>query len=272
VTLRARLRNWLETPATRGLDVDHPHTTLARRDVLRAKPFLRRVYRDWYERILEALPAGDGRVLEIGSGAAFLKEMLPSLLTSEIVAWEGVSLVADARSLPFRAGSLRAIVMTNVFHHFPDSRAFLREAGRGVRPGGVLAMVEPWVTAWSRFVYGRLHREPFEPAAAAWEFPSSGPLSGANGALPWIVFERDRSAFEREFPEWAIERVEPFMPISYLLAGGMAYRGLMPGFAFPLWRLIERASDPIRAYVAMFALIVLRRSEGGAVIPPRSSS
>jgi hypothetical protein len=42
------------------------------------------------------------------------------------------------------------------------------------------------------------------PDAADWSFPAVGPLSGANGALPWILFERDRARFEREFPQWVI--------------------------------------------------------------------
>jgi SAM-dependent methyltransferase len=256
----SRLRAWLENPATRGLDVDHPRTTLARRDVLRSKPFLRKVYREWYGRVLAALPGGDGRVLELGSGGGFFRELLPSLLTSEIVAWQEVSLVADAHALPFPAGGLRAIVMTNVLHHLPNAPGFLREAGRAVHAGGAIVMVEPWVTAWSRLVYRHFHGEPFDPDAAAWEFSSTGPVSGANNALPWILFARDRAAFAREFPEWKIERIEPFNPVSYLLSGGMSYRSLMPGFAFGLWRLAEGAAAPVMRKVAMFALIVLRRA------------
>lgn len=254
-----RLRSALEMPATRGFSVDDPHTTLARRDVLRRKAFLRKIYLEWYDLILEALPEGPGRVLELGSGAAFLKDLLPSLVTSEVVAWEGVSLVADARSLPLANGSLKAIVMTNVFHHLADVRAFLREARRAVRPGGVIAMIEPWVTAWSRFVYGRLHDEPFLPEAPHWEFRSDGPLSGANGALPWIVLERDRERFQAEFPEWRIERLRPLMPVRYLLSGGLSMRSLMPGTSFGFWRAAERAASPIMDRIAMFAAIVLRR-------------
>src|SRR5262249_31802772 len=37
------------------------------------------------------------------------------------------------------------------------------QATRCVRSGGVVAMIEPWVTPWSRFVYTRLHHEPFQP-------------------------------------------------------------------------------------------------------------
>jgi SAM-dependent methyltransferase len=262
----------------RALDVDHPHTTLARRDLLRSKSFLRKVYGDWYARIVGALPAGEGRVLELGSGGGFFRERFPELLSSEIVAWQGASLVADAHALPFPAARLRAIVMTNVFHHLPNARGFLREAARAVRGGGAVVMVEPWVTAWSRLVYRNLHEEPFEPDAAEWEFPSSGPVSGANNALPWMMFARDRARFEREIPEWAIERIEPFMPIAYLLSGGMSYPSLMPGFSYGLWRAAEAAAAPIMDRVAMFALIVLRRrwERAGAspapTSPPRSST
>jgi SAM-dependent methyltransferase len=259
--LGKRIRSALETPATRGLPVDDPHTTLARRDVLRRKAFLRKIYLEWYDLILAALPEGPGRVLELGSGAAFLKDLLPPLVTSEVVAWEGVSLVADARSLPLAEASLKAIVMTNVFHHLGDARAFLRGATRAVRPGGVIAMVEPWVTAWSRIVYARLHEEPFQPDTRSWEFDATGPLSGANGALPWIVFERDREPFHEEFPQWRVETIEPLMPLRYLLSGGMSMRSLMPGAAFGFWRTVERAASPIMDRVAMFAAIVLRRQE-----------
>jgi SAM-dependent methyltransferase len=256
-----RLWSALATPSTRGLSVDDPHTTLARREILRRKAFLRKVYLEWYDLILAALPEPPGRVLELGSGAAFLKDLLPSLVTSEVVAWEGVALVADARVLPLSTGSLRAVVMTNVFHHVGDARAFLREAARAVRPGGVVAMIEPWVTPWSRFVYGRLHDEPFRPEARGWEFRADGPLSGANGALPWIVFERDRTTFHAEFPEWRVETVQPLMPLRYLLSGGLSMRSLMPGAAFGFWRTMERAASPIMDRVAMFASIVLRRQQ-----------
>src|SRR5262249_4673893 len=154
-----------------------------------------------------AVPAGEGGVLELGSGAGFLEEFIPGLITSDVFPSPGVQRVIDARALPFGAGELKAIVMTDVLHHIARPRGFLREADRCVRPGGVVSMIEPWVTPWSRVVYGRLHHEPFRPGAAEWEFPEAGPLSGANGALPWIMFARDRAVFEREFPSWKIARI-----------------------------------------------------------------
>jgi len=154
--------------------------------------------------------------------------------------------------------------MTDVLHHIPRVRDFFAEAARCVRPGGVVVMIEPWSTAWSGLIYRNLHHEPFVTNVPAWEFPSSGPLSGANGALPWIVFARDRAQFEREFPDWRIRSIEPLMPFRYLISGGVSMRSLMPGPAFGLWRGIEQALQPWASKLGMFACIVLERQEAGA--------
>jgi SAM-dependent methyltransferase len=251
------MRSLLAHPLTRGLDVDSPATTAIRRRIVREKRFLSSLYREWYGLIRERLPDVGGSVLELGSGAGFMDEVIEGLVTSEVFATPGASLVLDARKLPFPPASLRAIVMTDVFHHIPDARAMLAEAIRCLRPGGRVIMVEPWVTAWSRFVYRTFHHEPFEPGAGAWEFPSTGPLSGANGALPWIVFERDRAMFEREFPRLAIREVRPFMPMAYLWSGGVGMRSLMPGFGYRPWRWIERAIPALERATAMFAVVVV---------------
>jgi hypothetical protein len=121
-------------------------------------------------------------------------------------------------------------------------------------------MIEPWSTPWSRFIYTRFHHEPFEPGAANWEFQPAGPLSGANGALPWIVFERDRASFAREFPTLRLLRVEPFMPFAYLLSDGVGMRSLAPGIAYRVTRWLEGALGPMQAACAMFALIVTEKA------------
>jgi hypothetical protein len=198
-------------------------------------------------------------VLELGAGGGFMREWVPHLVTSERFPVPHVGVVLDGLRLPFATRSLRGIVMTNVLHHLPDARAFFLEATRCVRAGGAVAMIEPWVTPWSRFVYRRLHHEPFAPDAASWTIAADGPLSGANGALPWIMFERDRRQFEREFPAWRIERVTPMMPVVYILSGGVSLRSLVPGWSFAPIRALERALAPWRRQLAMFALIVLRR-------------
>ncbi len=255
------IRSWLAHPLTRGLDLDDPRTTDLRRDIVREKLFLRRIYEEWYAAMAAAIPGGDAPVLELGSGGGFLNEFIPGLITSEVFPCPGVDRVIDAHELPFEDGALRGIAMTNVLHHLPRVRRFLSEARRCVRSGGVLVMLEPWMTVWSRIVYSRLHHEPFDVSAPTWEFVANGPLSGANGALPWIIFHRDRAQFEAEFPGWKIMCVRPMMPLRYLLSGGVSMRSLMPGWTSALWRGLEQLLSPWTDRLAMFALIVLVRAE-----------
>jgi SAM-dependent methyltransferase len=255
------LTRWLEHPLTRGLDVDDPRTTRLRRRILAEKRFLRRIYEEWYVAIAAALPPGDRPVLELGSGAGFLADFVPRLVRSEVFQTPGIDLVLDGLALPFAAGALRGIAMTNVLHHLPRPVRFFAEAARCVGPGGVVTMIEPWVTPWSRWVYTRLHPEPFLPEASEWEIPAGGPLSGANGALPWILFQRDRDRFEREAPEWRVRSVEPIMPVRYLVSGGISLRTLAPAASFPLWRGFERALSPVAGRLAMFAHVVLERRD-----------
>lgn len=257
----ARLRAGLAHPRTRHLDLDDPRTTALRREIILDKPFLRRVYQHWYAEIEAAIPEEPGYVLELGSGAGFLRDVIPRrLITSEYLPCGGVDVVLDGQALPFASAALRAIVFTDVLHHFPRPRRFFHEAQRCLAPGGVVVMIEPWVTRWSRFVYGRLHHEPFQPEAPAWEFPAAGPLSSANGALPWIVFDRDRAIFEREFPQLRIDRVAPFMPFRYLVSGGVSLRTLMPQWTYPLWLRAESMVASRMDRWGMFAVIVLRRT------------
>jgi SAM-dependent methyltransferase len=252
-------RSLLAHPLTRGLDIDDPLTTQLRRKIIQEKSFLRQIYQEWYVAIAGTLPRRIGPVLELGSGAGFLKDVVPDLITSEVFYCSGINVVLNGQDLPFAAGTLRGIVMTDVFHHLPRSRRFFTEAARCVRPGGVVAMIEPWVTPWSRLIYSRVHHEPFNPEASEWEFPTRGPLSGANGALPYILFARDRAQFEREFPMWQIRMIKPMMPFCYLVSGGVSMRTLMPGWSFKWWRGLENLLWPFANNLAMFACIVLQK-------------
>jgi SAM-dependent methyltransferase len=253
----SRLRRLLEHPLTRGLDIDDPSTTILRKTIVQSKPFVRRIYDEWYRKIALHLPGGPGQVLEIGSGSGFLADYVPDLITSEILLLPGVRCVLDGAALPFASGTLRGIVMTNVLHHIPEPRAFFREADRCLRAGGAVVLIEPWVSPWSRLIYTNLHHEPFRPEETGWSHSLAGPLSGANGALPWIILHRDRAEFEAQFPELAIANTELLMPFRYLVSGGVTMRSLMPGIAFPLWKLLEAGLKPWMSAWAMFALIVV---------------
>ena len=254
------LKSWLEHPLAKGIDRDNPRTAFLRRRIIQEKPFLRLIYEEWYALLAEALPSGSEPVLEVGSGAGFLNESIPDLITSEVCVTPGVRIVLDGSRLPFRDAALRGIVMTDVLHHVSQPRCFFAEAARCVRPGGIVSMIEPWVSSWSKLIYRNLLSEPFVPESTDWEFPVSGPLSGANGALPWMIFARDRRRFEREFPEWRIVSIKPFMPFRYLASGGFSMRNLVPGMFYGLVSRAERGLQSQMKTWAMFAQITLVRN------------
>jgi hypothetical protein len=84
----SRRKCLLAHPLTRGLELDDPRMTEFRLQVMQSKPFLRRIYADWYQMICSKMPNGDGSVLEIGSGAGHFVELAPKAIQSEVFSVE----------------------------------------------------------------------------------------------------------------------------------------------------------------------------------------
>jgi SAM-dependent methyltransferase len=255
----ALLRRMLAHPLTASLDLDDPATTSLRKKIISSKPFLKAIYDEWYTTLARELPPGPGKSLELGSGAGYCSQFISDLITSEVFPCPDVRVVLDAQQLPFTNGSLRAVVMTNVLHHIPSVNRFFIESSRCLRSGGKILMIEPWLTSWSKFVYTHLHHEPFHPDAPDWSYLPQGPLSGANGALPWILFFRDRAKFESTFSDLVIDQIRPFLPFRYLVSGGVGLRSLMPAFTHSTWAGLEALLESHMAHLGMFAFISLRR-------------
>ena len=120
------LNKWLAHPLTKGMNIDQPQTTAFRKQIISSKPFLEKLYEEWYRGIAaQFLP--NARVLELGSGPGFLKEFKPSLITSELFPTPGVDLVIGAQAIDMPEGSIDGIVMTGVLHHIPDCSLFFKE-------------------------------------------------------------------------------------------------------------------------------------------------
>lgn len=244
------------------MNIDAPETTIARRSQLQAKPFLRKIYEHWYDRIRSSLPDSSlGPVVEIGSGGGFLNRYLPGVWSTEVFWVPHVDSVLDARALPFSNNCLGAIVLVDVFHHIPDTAAFLAEADRCLKPGGRVIMIEPWLTPWSRFIYKCFHHEPVAPFARQWRLTGSGPLSTANSALPWIVFHRDRNRFDNQFPDLTVMELTLFDPFAYLISGGFSYPSALPAAWTSRLLRLETFFPSLMPLAAMFAKIVLKKNE-----------
>ncbi len=117
---------------------------------------------DSLDRLLELVqPQPNWRVLDVATGgghtalaiAPHVREVVASDVTREMLAAaerhlsrQGVTNVvfreADAGALPFELGEFDLVTCRIAPHHFPDCAAFVREAARVVRPGGLVALID----------------------------------------------------------------------------------------------------------------------------------
>ena len=240
-------------------DLDDPRTTLAHRDIILQKPFLKRWYSDIYKLfITTARSVGKGKYLEIGSGGGFLKEEFPEVITSDILALPLVDQVFSAEHMPFGDNELGCIMMLNVFHHIPKPYLFLKEAERTLVKGGKIMMVEPANSALGRFIYKRFHHEPFDPEGPR-EIKAGNPLSNSNQALPHIYFERDLDLFKKEFPHLRINRISYHSPFSYVISGGVSRGPMLPYFMYNLVKASEFLLSPFSKQLGLFCSIEIEK-------------
>ena len=202
-----------------------------------------------------------GRRVEIGSGSSFMRDLYPEVLTSDVKPLGFVDLVLRAEALPFRDRSLRAVYGINVLHHLPRPRDFFRELERTLHPGGGAILIEPFHGPLARWLFPRLHAaETFDAAAPDWEARGDiGPAKGANQALSYIIFTRDRVRFEREFPALELLVDHPHTHLLYLLSGGVSFRQLAPAGAASLISRLERSLAPLDRWIALQHTLVLRK-------------
>ncbi|HXW05576.1 MAG TPA: class I SAM-dependent methyltransferase [Vicinamibacterales bacterium] len=256
----AWLRGVLGHPMARGIDLDSAEATAVHARIIREKSFLRRVYLHYYEQYERAIgrAAPGGLVIEVGSGAGFYHEVRPSVVSVDLRAGAYVDVLGSALALPFRAGSASAILLLNVLHHLPDPAAFFRECERVLKPGGRVCLVEPYVGPLSRRLILPFHHEPWDEAAG-WTLPAAGPLTGANMALPWIVFCRDRARYDADFPNLPVDSIRLHTIVLYLVSGGVSMRALLPASLFRLVVWLERLAAPAGPLLASMMTIELVR-------------
>ena len=254
-----KLLDWLRLKETKDIDLDDPSTTLLHGQIVRQKLFLKKTYLDFYREFQNAFPDTKSKTLiELGSGGGFLKEIMPEVITSDVLQLPNVDKVFSALSMPFADASVDAFFMVDVLHHISDAELFFKEALHCLKPGGKIIMVEPANTPFGRFIYKNFHHEHFDPSGH-WHLEATGPLSVANGAIPWIVFTRDREIFENKFPSLKILRFQPHTPFRYLISGGLSLRQLLPSFMYPLVKGVEFLLTPLNRLLGMFQTIELQK-------------
>ena len=231
-------------------------TRLRYRAAWQARPELRAVYREWFDRLLEA--AGARRpVVEVGSGPGFFKEAAPALVATDVVPGLAVDVCCDADVLPFRSASVGAIVMVDTLHHLPRPLDFLAEAARALAPGGRIAMIEPWITLPSWILYRFFHHEECRlgvDVARPFESDAKAALDG-NAAIPYLTLARLRDA---GLPLHLV-RAEPFVGLPYLATFGFKISRPLPALFQDLARAGETALGPLTRWLATRIFVVLEK-------------
>lgn len=163
------------------------------------KPALAHVYGVWFEALLGAI-VGAEQVLEVGAGPGFLapyaRERIAGgrWVSSDYIplAWNDVA--ADAQRLPFLAATHDAIVGVDILHHLAAPHDFFTESARVLRPGGRLALVEPWVSLFSYPIYRFLHHESCRLRIDPWRpfpsDPSAKDVLDGNASVLWALVRR----------------------------------------------------------------------------------
>ena len=226
-----------------------------------ARPFLRRLYRDWYRLIRDRLAAVEGLTVELGSGIGRLREVVPDARLTDVEPTRWADEVVDAEALPYGDGSVGNLVLLDVFHHLGRPAAFLDEARRVLEPGGRVVILDPYCSPLSGMAYRAFHHErtdlggePFEEDVAV----SAEPLA-SNQARTTLAFFRRVDEYARRWPELPVVERRLLSVADYPLSGGFSRRPLVPAASYRALRVLERLLAPARKLAAFRCLVVLER-------------
>jgi SAM-dependent methyltransferase len=252
---------WLKETSLAGLQPGAPEFFATQKKIIRTRPLLKRCYDDWYARLLQDAKsvAQPGVILELGSGGSYLKDLEPSIITSDVVA-NVADQIIDARHLPFADNSVQALVLTHVFHHIPDVDAFLKEAERVLIPGGVISMIEVAHTPFARFFFKNFHHEPYLDNCRDWAFAQNDSMMDSNQALSWMVFVRDRAEFEKRHPNLKIETLALLPWFTYFVSGGVTIRDVVPNFLNAPLAGVEHLLKPFAPIFSLHWHICIRKT------------
>jgi SAM-dependent methyltransferase len=252
-------------PVAGSLQLDAAETVAVHCRIIKQNPLLAAYYRFVYEffrRTEEQLKPLQLRSVEIGSGGGFLKEFIPDVITSDVVAAEGIDRVEDATRLSFPDRSIKAVYANGVLHHIPEPQKCLSEIQRVLVPGGMFVCNEPSSTPFGYFMNRHFHKEYTDKTVTEWTIPDGGRggrLTGANMAIPYVIFKRDRAHFDARFPCLRIRRIVYHDFMRYTLSGGLSYKPFVPSPLFETVNILERLLKPLMPIVGHAMIVTVEK-------------
>jgi len=263
MSLLKRIINSLADPRLKGIDVDSDELVKVHRQIMLEKPLMNKVFRGFYDECRsfdEKYFSGEGNRIELGAGVSFFKEVYPDIISTDIKKAENLDRVLDAQNMDLEDNSVKAFYGLNCFHHFPEPRKFFAELDRTLVKCGGCVLIEPYFGPIAAKMYTNLFdTEIFDKTHKEWE-SDSGYMQGANQALSYIVFVRDKEIFEKEFPDLEIVETKVMNNyLKYLVSGGLNFRALLPNFMSPIISLFELILRPFNKILGLHYAIVIRK-------------
>lgn len=259
-----KLIDYVRDKAVEEVDVDGKERLEAHRVILSKKKLLREVFIEFHHMFNELdrkYLSGEGKRIELGAGVCPIRETYPDVIASDIVFDPLLDMVLNAEQLDLGDRSVRALYGQNCFHHFPHPDKFFSELQRVLVDGGGAILLEPYYGPVASYLFKRLFKtEGFDKCHPSWETPSAGPMNGANQALSYIVFVRDRKEFERRYPNLRVVHQEICNnQFKYLLSGGLNFKQLIPNFMIFLVGGLQFMARPFKKWLGLHHIVVIQK-------------
>jgi SAM-dependent methyltransferase len=237
------------------------------RKVWLRKRSLRKLYHHWYAKLVSCLSV-ERPVVEIGSGCGNFKAYCPEIMATDVSrCGDWIDLVLDARSLLFHEEKVGNFLLIDCLHHLPRPLCFLRAAGRALKPGGRIVMLEPAMTLWARFIWKNFHHENFDLeqdvfAENVQPEPENGRFLFSNTAIPMLLFVEGKQKLKECMPELSLTLTKFSDFVVYPATGGFSYFNFVPAGVLPMMLALEaRIMRPLAHWLTgMRMLVVLEKS------------
>jgi SAM-dependent methyltransferase len=249
-------------PVAEGRSVFDPRQ-IERDRIWKEKATLRLLYTDYYRRLIRACP--NGPLLDIGGGTAHVKNVRSDVVSIDILPFRGIDAVCDAHSLPFPDDQFAGIIMIDVLHHLERPIAFLNEACRVLRSGGVLGMIEPGMSTIAYPFYRYLHQEPadmkIDPFLPGPVKASRDPYD-ANQAIPTLLFSAaNRSRLAEFVPKLTVREIHWLSLFAFPMSGGFKRWCLIPSqFVNALVKFEDRLPRWLHQFLGFRIFVTLHKA------------
>ena len=258
------LADFLRDTSVKNIDIDCDDRIHLHSSILLSKPMLKKVFTEFHQifnRLDRQFFVGNGMRVEIGAGVAPIRNSYKDVLATDVVNSSGLDHVLNAENMDIKDNSVRVLFGQNCFHHFSNPKLFFEEVDRVVEPGGGVILLEPYYGPFASFLFGRMFpTEGYDKNFPLWETPEAGPMNGANQALSYIIFNRDKREFERLFPRLRIVHQEVCNNyLMYLFSGGLNFRQLWPNRANSVLVLVQKILNPFSCWLALHHVTVIRK-------------